>query len=868
MKSFASELSKPIQKPRLKEILKELQHIGVPSPCNLRLYHELITVIVPTFWNGKINSEIDFLLAKCFSTLLGLKLLCVRLDNFVQEANLQNIHLVTVYLELLEKAFECIDLDDNCKLIWESTVLSDHQKQSLWTEFIFFLGNFKITNSMSAAMLTFKVYDDSKRLKASSMADYIGVLSSKLACIISKPTVKTPEIYSKLFHYLLHSSNLKAFINPLIPLTQKFCVQLQKLFADLTVSDQMLFLNQLLLEYNTKYPTNFSYSTARDDRITGSLATLLRLNFSSTHFLRLIEFYWGVPTNLIIKRVEVVCSSISYKESDKKELEKTVDSLFNIWSNAQFLRSYTLLAQESLTIYLLLFIPKLEAKYLNNLSKSLMFSNAISCRLDSLDDDIRMHGMIMAEIISTYSGVGLSNPLAFDVPIMKTTKAKVLKSLSSLKDEFLPIEILNDESVIAETSIEKEETNVTHLEKPVISKNDDLIRGDDLEPYDFPDIDSEDTDDDPTVSRSKTHSPVYIQDLCKMLKDTESFEKQRVALENASKLIKRKSAFGTELRDHADELLQTLISLQNRFDLMNFDEMQMTAIVELLLTCLDICGPVICTNLFVSDYSMRQKILILSCISLAASKFNDDDNERLFPSQLLPGNLHDQFYSPTIEKISDELERKLVFPVMSECKDYAEGPKFLQTRYISKQSEIESKKPLPKANRLSLKVDKSLFLLLTSGYMLASRKTAFIEPLFLVYYLKTLGILFFETFTSKIEGANRMLREYIDVLNEVCRLRSDTPEVNEGLLFSFLAILEISSGRTLANEFGKHLLFFEAYTKFLFESPDQGEKVKSLSAAVLILFENKLSEFRTLALEKLLDDSAPLVPERFGLAGL
>ncbi|EPX73189.1 Tel2/Rad-5/Clk-2 family protein Tel2 [Schizosaccharomyces octosporus yFS286] len=874
MNSIKKELSNIISNDRLREILSSLEYnIGFPEAENTALLHTIAVNIIPTFWETKEgNPSIHDYLVNCFATFPGLKVLCARLDEFLYDSQPNAGFIGTLYLDVLEASFRKLNLKKN-RNIFMTSELPEPKKRSAWSSFTFFLGNFGIVNS-SAAFIS--KYSISKTYSVSSMANYSLILTKKIANLLESQNSTIISDFSDLYHYLLRPGQQEAAICSLVPCLHKYSPSFQKLFRSLNTLDRNTFLTYLFLELDKEYSSSTYQDPQISEFIPGALATLLRLNFLPSDFLQWLEFNWEIPLSLCLKRSVALSCSASYHKEDRVKMKQTVHALFSIWSASQFLKRFTIVSQENLTIYLILLFSKLEKEFLHECSKSFLFTNGISNRLESLDESIRLQGMVLAEIIAKYSLVSENKSLKFDVPLMATSKATYLKSLIGLVDQFQSLDLLsqptgsarNDKKHVTNHETVQESSSISETLEDNNDHVDQTLDNDDFQPYDINDSESEDSVDDPTLSKTKVDTPKYIQSLCRLLLDTESYDKQKVALEAAPELIQRKSMFGTEVKDHAKWLLEILVGLQDRFDLPNFDRLQLSSLCNLLSACPEICGPEICTILFIGDFSLRQKTLILSSIAMAAVSLANDETKFEFPTKKLPDALHNQFFSITLDRLSFDFEKKLTMPIMEEYEGEIRGPKPLQTRIISRQTEIESRRRSPKANKLSKIVDNSLFLLLTNGFMMAVKRSSFTDPLFLVYYLKTMGILFSQSCNSKLEGLNRMIDEYITVLTEVCRLKAESPEVNESLLFNFLAILELTPGSLLASQHGKSLLGFEAYTQYLFNSADSGEKVKSVAAMVLLEFEKRMKDYRSLALEKILDDSSNLSLGRFGLAGI
>ncbi|CAJ0827010.1 1081_t:CDS:10, partial [Entrophospora sp. SA101] len=102
-----------------------------------------------------------------------------------------------------------------------------------------------------------------------------------------------------------------------------------------------------------------------------------------------------------------------------------------------------------------------------------------------------------------------------------------------------------------------------------------------LPPVDF---DENEEDYDTLATKPKnTLPPVYIIDLFKMLKAAEDPEKIEIAMNTAEKLIRLKTNFGTELDENANELARVLISINNTFELKEFEEKRHAALTALVV---------------------------------------------------------------------------------------------------------------------------------------------------------------------------------------------------------------------------------------------------------------------------------------------
>lgn len=223
-----------------------------------------------------------------------------------------------------------------------------------------------------------------------------------------------------------------------------------------------------------------------------------------------------------------------------------------------------------------------------------------------------------------------------------------------------------------------------------------------------------------------------------MLRDTESYDRQQLSLGSAASLIRRKAAFGKELADHAVELTSHLAGIHDKYDMDNFQEMRMQALIALVVSLPTIVGPLLAKLFFEGDYSMGQRAGILSAIGMGARElagFKDDDlplsiesakgksSTDLFPSKRLPAKgdaiwNKDKPKTP-LERITGTLEQLMIQPMAAEAADKAAGPNVLKVRIFSSRIEVEKKRAKPTENKLSKVVAEAFFFPLTGRWWAA-----------------------------------------------------------------------------------------------------------------------------------------------------
>ncbi|KAJ4296139.1 telomere binding protein [Collariella sp. IMI 366227] len=219
-------------------------------------------------------------------------------------------------------------------------------------------------------------------------------------------------------------------------------------------------------------------------------------------------------------------------------------------------------------------------------------------------------------------------------------------------------------------------------------------------PYAKPDSDAEDSDDDATlVTRNKPKAPVYIRDLIKYLRDTESYDHQKLALTTAPTLIRRKADFGTEVSEHAEELATLLVGLSDKFEIDNFDDLRVQGMIALVVAKSAVMGLWFAKTFFDGDYSISQRASILVVLGLSAREVAGFETSEYaaaasFPSKSLPERVECLYLgnSPSkqsssvlkalppnaLDHIATSLTSKFLAPLAATAADAATGPDILK----------------------------------------------------------------------------------------------------------------------------------------------------------------------------------------------
>lgn len=530
--------------------------------------------------------------------------------------------------------------------------------------------------------------------------------------------------------------------------------------------------------------------------------------------------------------------------------------------------------------------------------RSGLYLNAISNRIASTQARLRFLGMVVGECLSQLVDKS-DKRLDFHMDETEVEEAKMLKSLTSIDDKVGPIEILLTSSKKSEdpkllSGVPAKKTKKSNKEpkpiptvskvKPIIeeigSSDDDEDEDDDLVPYQK-NSDPEDSDEDPTlVQRNKTKPPVYIRDLITFLRDSESYDKQKLGLETAPTLIRRKANYGTEVSSHAEELAGLLVGIQDKFELEDFDDMKLQAIVTLIVSQPKTMAPWFARTFFEGDFSLSQRTSILVSLGVAARELGTSTSETsaLFASKRLPEKI-EQLYisrgneeerpaasrlkalpSTALDSIAKSLTSTFLEPIAAEAADTATGPDILKlqtftARYKSK-SKSAANRPRARAipNTVAAVLFASFFAPLTGHFQVALRssKSLVLNPTLLGLYLQTLGIVAHAAGPSTLalpqltaELWDLLLRVRQHVLGDLAGLK--------GWLVGMAALLEVNGGdmRRLCEAQGREVVETREWVSAVFERTrggDGGEEneVKMLAAGVLIRLGEAIEKYQAL----------------------
>ncbi|KAI7155308.1 hypothetical protein KC349_g7052 [Hortaea werneckii] len=898
-----------------------------PGPLQGQLVNTLVTVIIPTFW-VPLDGKDRQLLVKCLSNITGLNAVIARLRALStssagdQSPELQDLLNLT---DLLLRG------DDFLLRLWKDLVASGSEGVKLtlaWKELANLLGSAKIVGS--AAQAEDMVWQSKGKVRTKSLwlansAEYCNWIGRNIASLSAQSASdshqRRAEDAAKVLDRSLGLrqplSLMKGLFGRLLSsqaetdASQDSVRTLRTLVGHLPVFRKREFMEQCLQWISVLLPDEGSHEdqkvAAHGMRISAAAAPLVALldkDDSLQHGL--IDLLADPTRNAALSfpvRQAAICA-LSTANSD--ELQTLLERLMATFSDSLFISHASIIQQESLAQTLLL-----TAGYLHRHQPMAVFVTArsaghmqgVSDRLGAGNEKARWLGMVVAMAISRLVDKE-GQRMDFGVEETRTEEAVRYRHLVDLKDE--PGSLDDFSKFLRESETKKpvrrklrqpdpekmpsingkpvfgpprpppsqpvaSQTEVVGEKISEMVESGDEDDDDDLTPYAKPDSDPEDSDEDATlVNRNRPRPPVYIRDLMRMLADNQNAERFQLAIQHAASLVRRKSSFGSEVRDHAVELLSTLCNLQDPFDTENFDELRLQTMIAVLLSDISALGPWLSKHAFAEGYSIAQRCLMFTALGLGGRElagFKTEDetfNPKLqatdFPSKRLPPKMHAiytgaQQSTKKLEAAHQSVENELIQPLALQAADQTTSHlNAVKVRTFSSRLSTENRtkrKPNPNPNRLAKVFGPAFFAPLVGRYQqdIAAYGSASIlasAPFVLVTFLKTIALLLHASGPATL-GLASITTEFWDLLLGLRVQAAGDISVLEAVLFGLLTLLEVNQEgyERLAADIPQQIAEAQQWVNVVFEKAGGGEmvvsggskeeeKVRTLAAGVMV----------------------------------
>ena len=313
----------------------------------------------------------------------------------------------------------------------------------------------------------------------------------------------------------------------------------------------------------------------------------------------------------------------------------------------------------------------------------------------------------------------------------------------------------------------------------------------------------------------------------------------------APNLIRRKADFGSELKDRVEELAQIYAGLNDPFEFEDFHDLRMQGLIAVLVAQPKQMGPWYARTFFTGDYSIGQRVAVLSAMGLAARELSGygekQQHQQSFPTKTLPERLHKLYAESTeVTAIARKMEQTMLQPVTTKTR-----------RKLIK-------------NDLSKLVGDSFPL--TGRWQAQGRWSSnHLSNMMLPHYIRTLALLLSFSGNSST-SLPQMTSEFWDLLLSLRSNAMNDSVTLEAILFAFLTVLNVNEDkRRIATDYSKELIETHEWVNMVFEKlngvssgvihgPDNEEqKCKTLAAGVLVATKEVIDAYHRLMLGDMVD---------------
>ncbi|KAL9037304.1 MAG: hypothetical protein Q9214_005759 [Letrouitia sp. 1 TL-2023] len=746
-----------------------------------RIARTLVDDILPDYWSlasqtrlaGNYTLKDAFQI--CLSSITGLSVITARLGTILmaQDAIQEQSHVKeSEQARLLQELLELLDgifiPEDFMFSIWQDPInlsLDVVQKSVTWRELVNLLANGKIISLAAQAdrFISKRSMDISEGHWLGDGAQYScwsGRRLEYMLCSLNEDKVDGWKECSQMFERCLslgyadilveetyshlvcgHSEELRRY--------ERFFQNLNKLSKRTTVFSLLRILSKSVSSEKSLLQEENRGSTA--STLGATAALLASLGQNSRDFEDLLAEWIsrdGLSYDLGIQRA--VIRALSQRDHLVKSVFET--ALSNFGDKLQIKHTPTTQQEGTANTRILLivagYVNHADSEYLGTVARSSKYLNAISNRLAASSARASVLGMYVGTAISE-----LVDPpekrMNFSFEDIDSPDGKMYLNLTRIQDPIGSISDLKSKRRVQQDTLKKDRygqnikesyfnsSQISTTSSKVIAIEEvehESEEDEDLPMYEKPDSDTPDEDEDPTlVERNKPTAPVYIRDLVSGLRETENFDRHKIALSTASTLIRRKAAFGTEVSDHIEDIVSILTGLSDRWEMENFQEWRLQAMIAVLIAQPSQMGPWFSRHYFGGEFSVSQRISILTTLGIGARELAGHGKEDAaltgtgalpanpFPSKKLPDKLHKMYAlddADPVKTLSARMEKTMIQPMALQAADTLSGPNALKVRTFSSRMEVEKKRSRPIPNALAKIVADGFFFPLTGGWQM------------------------------------------------------------------------------------------------------------------------------------------------------
>ncbi|KAI4715505.1 hypothetical protein E4T48_08322 [Aureobasidium sp. EXF-10727] len=899
--------------------------IKSPTPSSAKIVNELVSTTLPHFWDSDDHTNV--LILDCLRSVAGIGAILtnLRLLTSKHQSTKQGVKKpdstrpLSDLILVLSQLLNADNLAQNIYADIDRLVENQTKRTLLWKEFLTLVGTGKIIASVAEAEDTVKSaggqHEPSWLSDGSKYSAWLGRTVSAMLQQITKNTSAckaAAQLCGRALGIGYPVRVVEEIHARVTFLSSESGSKLQSLLPSLQVHEQRQFLDQTFkilskLCLPLMSPPDFDDHLAQTpSEIAATSATIIELMGDNETMRAHLEAWLSDPAlnaseSFGLRRAAVAAFAHASTQATsmlEDPVQDLMEKIMKRFGDNLFVKHSPILQQEACAQILLLlagYAHRAQPMSLFIMARSSAHLNGMSNRLNSSSPRARFLGMVVGMGISDLVDKAGSK-MNFDIDDLKTAEAKWYQRLVKVDDkignytdikeifghnkvtEIKPTTTTNPRpsSKPAQTKPKPKPIIQEELQGPrIMEVLDDSEEDDDLVPYAKPDSDPEDEDEDPTmINRDKAKAPVYIRDLIVGLNDSENYDRHSLALKSAAALIRRKTSFGKEVSDHALELASTLVGLGDTFDMEDFLELRLQALIAVLVSSPAQMAPWFARQVFDGDYSLSQRTTVLSVLGLGARElagYKDEDEDlnpkiaaTSFPSKQLPERLHKMYTAERnapFARIASSLERSMIQPMALDAADKMSGPNVLKVRTFSSRMEVEKKRKKVIPNALAKIVAEGFFFPLTGRWwqnlQAYGADNVHFQPFLLSTYLKTLSLILHAAGSGTI-SLPQMTAEFWELILSVRTNALADVSVLEAVLFATLTLLDMNEDKhRLAEEHSKQLIETQEWVELVFDrvsgGDKEGERIRMLAASVLMKTREVVDKYQRLLVGDLVD---------------
>ncbi|PLB55839.1 hypothetical protein P170DRAFT_461602 [Aspergillus steynii IBT 23096] len=892
--------------------------IRIPSPTTAQILNALVSITIPDHWEslnpiakGSKSSGVKTraALLRCLSSVAGISCLVTQLRSLIAAARsskaserpIQTRDLLSVISALLEPRDFALRLYTDIDSLYGNAT----QKQIAWRELLSLIAASRVLSTAAEALTLVSGVDGVASSSwvgdGSKYASWIGLNVTYMVSRIDPDKEGYWKAAASLTGRALSLGYTDKLVRELyygLLVQQDFAAQYGILFGHLRPTEQLSVVEAIFRDIEKSYFT-FERENASNDLVNG-VAALCSIILDGHANLQAQLVDWlskgqGGSIQTSGLRRAVLAAFADQKDLIytllTKGLEQSADKFY--------IKHAPTTSQEANTQIILLaagHLQQLDPDEVKSIGRSGTFLGSVSNRLAASSTRCRFLGMIIGTAISQL----VEEPgkaMRFDLEEMESDEARWYLNLIKTQDTIGSLESIRspresrsesqkhttkNASTTSAKQANQQRVKIMSIEEIGESGDEESEdEDDDLIPYEKPDEDPSDSDDDPTlIQRNKPTAPVYIRDLITYLRDADNVERYELAITTAPSLIRRKTGFGTELAEQTEELALIIVGLQEPSKMPKFHEYRLQSMIALIVSQPLKLGRWFSAIFFDGDLSQIQRSAILTALGLAARELagNGEEDARTiglpalpdssFPSKKLPAALEALYKSDTdspITTLTQKLSQASLQPLAATAADAASGPDALKVRTFSSRMEVEKKRQQRESQRQKSTI-KDLHKVLSDGffYPLKGRfevmmmqfssssspsHNPFLIPHLLSLFIQTLTLLL-STMGPHSPSLPTLTHETTSFLLSLhTRPVSDEPTILTALLSLFLALIDLnvesgtSGEERLVTDFASQVIELRDWAGQIFDrvsatgggSGDEvRDRVRTLAAGVMV----------------------------------